>query len=158
MYHLKQLQSQKLVDKNEMGYALSDEGLSYIDGFSFHTLQPRKQPKIISILVIKSPNDELLLARRKYQPYINQHMFVSGKQHMGEGPEEHARRELHEKLHMDIPLVRRGLSDIRIYHGEKIITHVTAHIYEGRSLSHDLPPDTNQFAQRIILPISRRAR
>ena len=145
MYHLKQLQSQKLVDKNADGYTLSDEGLSYIDGFSFHTLKPRKQPKIISILVIKNHTGELLLARRKYQPYIHQYMFVSGKQHLGEGPEEHACRELHDKLNMDIPLVRRGLSDIRIYRNDKIITHVTAHIYEGIAKTNELPPNTHQF-------------
>ncbi len=145
MYHLKQLQSQKLVEKNDDGYALSDDGLSYIDGFSFHTLKPRKQPKIISILVIKNPDGKLLLARRRYQPYIQKYMFVSGKQHLGEGPEEHAHRELHDKLHIDVPLVRRGLSDIRIYHGETIITHVTAHIYEGMSVSNELPPNTHQF-------------
>ncbi len=145
MYHLKQLRSQKLVEKNENRYTLSNDGLAYVDGFSFYTLKPRKQPKIISILVLKNAAGELLMAKRKYQPYIDQYMFVSGKQHMGEGPNEHAKRELHEKLLMDVSLTRRGLSDIRIYKGKKIITHVTAHIYEGTAPSLDLPPNTPQF-------------
>jgi 8-oxo-dGTP pyrophosphatase MutT (NUDIX family) len=145
IYHLKQLQSQKLVDKTETGYRLSDEGLSYIDGFSFHTLKPRKQPKIITILIVKNPSGQFLMAKRKYQPYIGQYMFVSGKQHLGEGPDEHVVRELREKLNLDVPAKRRGLSDIRIYRGEKIITHVTAHIYEALSPTDQLPEDTHQF-------------
>lgn len=152
MYHLRQLQAQKLVEKTDARYQLSDEGLAYIDGFSFHTLKPRKQPKIISILAIRNERGKWLMARRRYQPYIDQYMFVSGKQHLGEGPEAHARRELTEKLQMDIPLTRRGLSDIRIYHATKIITHVTAHIYEGISVSDTLPPDTHQFEYAWISP------
>lgn len=146
MYHLKQLQVQNLVTKTNDGYKLTDEGLSYIDGFSFHTLKPRKQPKVISILVIRNKNGDWMMAKRKYQPYINQYMFPSGKQHIGEGPEKHAARELREKLQLDaIALKRRGLSDIRIYHGEKIITHVTAHIYEGLATDNALPAETHQF-------------
>jgi ADP-ribose pyrophosphatase YjhB (NUDIX family) len=145
MYHLRQLQAQKLVEKAEQGYRLTDEGLAYIDGFSFHTLKPRKQPKVISILAIRSPTGMWLTARRKYQPYIDQYMLPSGKQHLGEGPSEHAERELREKLRLDLPLSRRGLSDIRIYRGEKLITHVLAHIYEGQAVDDSLPPETHQF-------------
>jgi ADP-ribose pyrophosphatase YjhB (NUDIX family) len=146
MYHLRQLQKQKLVEKIDEGYRLSDDGLAYIDGFSFHNLKPRKQPKLISILAVRNPNGKWLLAQRKYQPYIHQFMLPSGKQHIGEGPEAHVKRELTEKLGLELELRRRGLSDIRIYRGDKIITHVTAHIYEGTALTEDLPPETSQFA------------
>lgn len=145
MYHLRQLQVQKLVEKTERGYQLTDEGLAYIDGFSFHTLKPRKQPKVISILAIRNVAGKWLVAKRKYQPYIDQYMLPSGKQHLGEDPTEHAERELREKLRLAVPLNRRGLSDIRIYRGEKLITHVLAHIYEGQASDDDLPPETHQF-------------
>lgn len=145
MYHVRQLQSHKLIKKDEEGYRLSDEGLSYIDGFSFNTLKPRKAPKVISILIIRNKKGEWLMAHRKYQPYIGKYMFVSGKQHLGEAPEAHAKRELKEKLGFDIPLHRRGLSDVRIYRGDKLITHVTAHIYEGSPSSDVLPESTHQF-------------
>lgn len=152
MYHLKQLIAQKLVEKTDAGYRLSDDGLAYIDGFSFHTLKPRKQPKIISIMVVKSPAGQLLMAQRNYQPYIGQYMFVSGKQHLGEGPEAHVKRELREKLALDVPARRRGLSDIRIYREENIITHVTAHIYESVTTDDTLPEDTHQFAFSWVDP------
>lgn len=146
MYHLKQLQGQKLVEKTSDGYRLSDEGLAYIDGFSFHTLKPRKQPKVITILAIQNSKGQWLLAKRKYQPYIGQLMLPSGKQHLGESPAEHATRELAEKLHMDMELTRRGMADIRIYRGDKLITHVLAHIYAGVAASDALPPETHQFS------------
>ena len=156
MYHLRQLQAQKLVDKVEHGYCLSDEGLAYIDGFSFHTLKPRKQPKVISILAIRDQAGHWLMARRKYQPYIQQYMLPSGKQHLGEGPHDHAAREMHEKLCLDVPLRRRGLSDIRIYRGEKLITHVLAHIYEGQASTDALPEETHQFQYAWIGPGDER--
>lgn len=146
MYHLKQLQAQKLVDKTPHGYRLSDDGLAYIDGFSFNTLKLRKQPKVVGILAIRNEKGEWLVARRKYQPYIYQYMLPSGKQHLGEGAAEHVDRELREKLHMSVPLVRRGMADIRIYRGDKLITHVLAHIYEGTTKDDHLPPETHQFS------------
>jgi 8-oxo-dGTP pyrophosphatase MutT (NUDIX family) len=152
MYHLQQLIKQKLVSKTVSGYELSDEGLAYIDGFSFHTLKPRKQPKLISILVVRNETGEWLLAKRKYQPYIGQYMFVSGKQHLGEDPASHAQRELREKLEMVIPLKRRGMSDIRIFRGDNLITHVTAHIYEGFTRTNKIPAETNQFEFKWVKP------
>lgn len=146
MYHLKQLMTMKLVEKCEEGYTLSDDGLSYIDGFSFNTLKPRKHPKLISILAVQNSKGQWLLAKRKYQPYIGQYMFVSGKQHLGESPDAHTKREVEEKLHMDVELTRRGLSDIRIYRENNLITHVTAHIYAGSALDETLPPETHQFS------------
>lgn len=146
MYHLRQLMAQKLVEKTEDGYRLADEGLAYIDGFSFHTLRPRKQPKVISILAVRNQQREWLVAQRKYQPYIHQFMLPSGKQHLGESPKAHAMREVKEKLHMIVAdLKRRGLADIRIYRGDKLITHVLAHIYEGQTQNDVLPPESHQF-------------
>ena len=150
MYHLKQLMAQKLVDKDKAVYRLSDAGLSYIDGFSFNTLKPRKQPKIICIMIIRNKAGDWLMTQRKYQPYIGQFSFASGKQHLGESPDDHAHRELREKLHLDIPARRRGLADIRIYHGETLITHVLAHLYQGEVEGDALPPDTHQYAFRWI--------
>lgn len=145
MYHLKQLIKQDLIEKSATGYRLSDSGLMYIDSFSFHTHKLRKQPKVISILAIKRHDGKYLLAKRKYQPYIGQYMFVSGKQHFGEPPEAHAIRELKEKLNFTLPLTQRGLADIRIYHGESLITHIVGHIYEGEVDKDVTPAPTSQF-------------
>lgn len=145
MYHLHQLQARKMVEKDGGAYRLSNDGLSYIDGFSFNTLKPRKAPKIICILAIRSPSGQWLLARRKYQPYIGKHMFVSGKRHLGESPDAHARRELNEKLNFDLALTPRGLADVRIYRGQDLITHVTAHVHVGQTGDDTLPPSTHQF-------------
>lgn len=150
MYHLRQLQAQKLVAKTEAGYQLTDEGLAYIDGFSFHTLKPRKQPKVISIVAVRDADGRWLMARRKYQPYIGQYMLPSGKQHLGEGPDDHAAREAKEKLQLDVPVVRRGLSDIRIYRGEKLITHVLAHIYGANVTNGTLPAESSQFSYEWV--------
>lgn len=146
IYHLKQLIEQKLVEKTEHGYQLSVTGLTYIDSFSFHTHKLRKQPKVISILAIHNSKGQWLMAKRKYQPYIDKLMLPSGKQHFGESPERHAERELNEKIGWQIPLKRRGLADIRIFHGDHLITHITAHVYEGICESEAVPDETHQFS------------
>lgn len=146
MYHLKQLMAIKFVEKDAQGYRLAPAGLTYLDSFSFRTNTPRKQPKIISILALKNHDGQWLLAQRKYQPYIGEYMFVSGKQRFGEQPETHALREMQEKLGFTTPLVRRGLLDIRISKDETLITHVLGHVYEG-TLDMSAPPDeTRQFS------------
>lgn len=146
MYHLKQLMAQKLVVKDELGYRLAPAGLTYIDSFSFRTHTPRKQPKVVSILALRNKQNKWLLACRKYQPYIGQYMFVSGKQRFGERPELHALREMEEKLGVTTPLMRRGLLDIRISQGKTLITHILAHVYEG-VLDMETPlAETHQYS------------
>jgi ADP-ribose pyrophosphatase YjhB (NUDIX family) len=146
MYHLKQLIAQKLVEKDAEGYKLAPAGLTYLDSFSFRTNSPRKQPKIISILALKNTAGKWLLARRKYQPYIGEYMFVSGKQRFGEQPETHALREMQEKLGFTTPMTRRGLLDIRISKDDTLITHVLGHVYEATVDMAEPPAETHQFS------------
>jgi len=137
MYHLKQLISGEWVAKTDAGYMLAPKGLTYVDGLSLTNSRPRKQPKILSVIVLKNKEGEYILARRKYQPFIGTSLFPGGKQHYGESPEDHVVRELQEQFGIIGKPSRRGLVDQRSYKGKDLITHVLTHVYE---LAYDGPP------------------
>lgn len=136
MYHLKQLISGGWVEKTDAGYMLAPKGLTYVDGLSLKNSLPRKQAKILSVLVLKNKKGEYLLAKRKYQPFIGTLLFPGGKQHYGESPDEHVVRELQEQFGLEGAPTRRGIVDQRTYTKETLITHVLAHVYE---LAYDGP-------------------
>lgn len=136
MYHLKQLISGGWVEKTDNGYALASKGLTYVDGLSLKSSRPRKQPKILSVIVLKNSKGEYLLAKRKFQPFIGTLLFPGGKQHYGESPEGHVVRELKEQFELVGTPTRRGLVDQRTYAKETLITHVLTHVYE---LAYDGP-------------------
>lgn len=136
MYHLKQLISGGWVEKTEAGYTLTPKGLMYVDGLSLTNSLPRKQAKILSVIVLKNKKGEYLLARRKFQPFIGTLLFPGGKQHYGESPDDHVVRELKEQFGLSGKPVHRGLIDQRSYAKETLITHVLTHVYE---LAYDGP-------------------
>lgn len=145
MYHLKYLINQGYVEKSDQTYRLSVKGLTYIDSYSFRTQKLRQQAKIITLIAVQNTQGKWLLAKRKYQPYINEYMLINGKQHFGESPEDHVVRELNEKLRMEIPVIKRGHADIRIRRDEQLITHVSAYIYEGYVDMNEAPEATSQL-------------
>jgi ADP-ribose pyrophosphatase YjhB (NUDIX family) len=154
MYHLKTLIKQGYVEKlPEKGYGLSAKGLTYADGLTLENNKPRKQPKLIVIFGLRNKHGEWLLAERLLQPYIGQLMLPSGKQHFGESPEEHIRRELQEQLG-SVPEVHRcGFTDVRIMQDGELITHVTGHVYTG-SYDGKLPTASTKFKYHFIAPES----
>jgi len=97
-YHLKQLIRQKLVEKTPQGYRLGTSGLAYIDRLSMKTLEPRPQPKIITMLEITDGQGRTVLYQRRTQPYLGLIGRPTGKVHLGETISQAAQREAAEKL------------------------------------------------------------
>lgn len=149
MYHLKQLMKLDYVEKCDEGYRLATAGLTYVDSLTLTNRKPRKQPKIIAIFALKNSRGEWLLARRKLQPYIGQLMIPSGKQHFGESPEEHIKREIKEQIGEAIKLKRCGFADIRIKKDDYLVTHISAHIYRG-GYDGPSPADTVKFSYEWV--------
>lgn len=69
----------------------------------------------------------------------------SGKQHLGEDFEAHAKRELCEKTGLKLDLTFRGTANIIIRENQEVLTHVVAHIHSGISKEIILPPDNDMF-------------
>ena len=145
MYHLKQLMVMGYVSQQpDKSYLLTPRGLSYVDTLTLVNKKPRKQPKIIGVIALNDGEGRYLLAKRLVQPTINTWMVPSGKRHFGESPDMHAMRQTREWIDADIELERRGFLDVRIQHGDELVSHVAGHVYGG-VYKGEPPDDTEKF-------------
>lgn len=130
-YHLTALLKQGVVEKNDQGYTLSPRGLSYVDRVSTETKTIRSQPKIITMLVIQNEEGDILLQKRRKQPYINTWTLPYGKLHIEDATTlEAAQREAFEKLGLENPeLEAAGDCYIRVRVNKEILSTTLAHIF-----------------------------
>lgn len=151
-YHLKLLLKQGYLIKNEQGYTLGPRGLRYVDRARGDDIRVRRQPKIITMLLIQEGYGKVLLQKRTKQPYINTWTLPYGKLHIeDESVQAAARREASEKLSYD-PHKLRHVGDcyIRVKEGEMIESTTLAHIvrFETDAI---LPTETLQWVEPLDL-------
>ena len=130
-YHLKLLLKTDLVKKTDVGYTLGRQGIIYVDRVSTATLNIRSQPKIVTMLVIQNSDGDVLLFKRKRQPYTDLWTLPYGKVHIDDASiADAAERELAEKLNMVGQTAERaGDCYIRIIDGEEVIMSTLVHIF-----------------------------
>jgi ADP-ribose pyrophosphatase YjhB (NUDIX family) len=130
-YHLKLLIKNDVVKKIPSGYSLSIKGLSYVDRVSVLSKVVRTQPKIITMLVIQNSDGDVLLWRRKRQPFINAWTLPYGKLHTEDSSIEAAvQRELSEKLALPNQPVRHvGDCYIHVNADGQLLSSTLAHIF-----------------------------
>jgi 8-oxo-dGTP pyrophosphatase MutT (NUDIX family) len=131
-YHLNSLVKNGMVAKVEGGYVLSLVGLSYVDRVSTQDKTIRTQPKIITMLLIQNSEGDILLQRRRKQPYINAWTLPYGKLHIDDlSVMVAAKREAKEKLGLiDQTMKHAGDCYIRVASGDKILSTTLAHIFK----------------------------
>lgn len=134
-YHLGVLLREGFVSKHENGYALSQNGLKYVDRVSTGKMTIRTQPKIITMLVVQNSDGDVLLQKRTKQPYIGAWTLPYGKLHIDDPTiESAAQREASEKLQLDNqPLVHAGDAYIRVRSGGELLSTTLAHIFRFNS-------------------------
>lgn len=134
-YHLKHLLAQGLIKKTERLYTLSPLGLSYVDRISGETGSIRRQPKIISMLVVQNSDGQVLVQKRTKQPYIDCWTLPYGKVHIeDESIAVGAQREASEKLGLTNQSLRHvGEAYIRVYSDEVILSSTLAHVFRFES-------------------------
>jgi len=130
-YHLKLLQKAKLVEKTEDGYTLTKKGILYIDRVTTSTLDVRSQQKIITMLLVQNSEGDILLFRRRRQPYTNTWTLPYGKLHIDDRSLlEAAHREGDEKLGLkNQTITHAGDCYIRIRDGEETLMTTLAHVF-----------------------------
>lgn len=130
-YHLKLLIKNNIVKKLTTGYTLSIDGLTYVDRVSVQSKMVRTQPKIITMLVIQNSEGEVLLWRRKRQPFINAWTLPYGKLHTDdESLEAAVQRELTEKIVLKNQPVRHvGDCYIHVNTQGQLLSSTLAHIF-----------------------------
>lgn len=130
-YHLKTLQKTGFVTKSDGGYTLGKKGLLFVDRVSTASLNVRTQPKIITMLVIQNSDGDVLLFRRKRQPYTDQWTLPYGKLHIEDKTVlAAAQREAAEKLGLtDQPMTHAGECYIRITDEDEIVMSTLVHVF-----------------------------
>lgn len=132
MYHLKKLIAQGLVKRIEKGYVLTAHGNRYVDTLSMASFQPRFQPKIVTLIILRNRKGEYLLFERRRQPFHGLLGFPYGKVHFGESIIQAAHRELKEKTGLSARLAHRGEVYLTIYNeSRELMAHMLCHVFLG---------------------------
>lgn len=132
-YHLKSLLKCGWVIKCSAGYTLSGEGLAYVDRVSIKKLNIRSQPKIITMLLIQNSEGDVLLQKRRKQPYIDTWTLPYGKTHIDDSSlAEATQREAQEKLGLQVEeasLRHVGDAYIRVRYETNVMSTTLAHVF-----------------------------
>ena len=143
LYYLRQLIGEKLVEKLENGYILSEAGQKYANTVSLHNLKPRLQAKIVTAQILHR-NGQILLHRRLRQPFRNQISLVNGKLHYGELVATAASRELKEKTNLSAELEHVGDVYLTYRKGGEPINHLLSHVFVGQYRSGNMRANSAQ--------------
>jgi len=139
MYHLKAVQREGLVEKQESGrYSLTSKGKLYVDHLSLTSFKRRIQAKIVTLLVCQNDQGDWLTLERRNQPLRGQIGFPYGKLHIGEGVEVAAHRELMEKTGLTAKLRHAGDGYITIYETGNIVSQISFHLFVGTECRGDI--------------------
>lgn len=146
-YHLKLLQKGNFIEKGDDGYRLTKKGVLYIDRVTTSTLDVRSQPKIITMLLVQNSEGDILLFRRRRQPYTDTWTLPYGKLHIDDQTlVAAAGREANEKLHINAnPIRHAGDCYIRIRDKDETVMSTLAHIC--RFEQDDIP--LNEYLQWV---------
>lgn len=137
IYYLKQLMNEGLVVKEGELYRLSDEGKHLASIVSLDSLTPRLQPKIMTAQVVYD-GDEVLIHRRRREPYNGSISLVNGKMHYGEKVAEASERELREKTGLNADMKQVGMVYLIYKEHEQAVNHLLSHIFVGNNPKGEL--------------------
>lgn len=139
VYHLKQLILEGLVKKRADGkYELTLEGKIYTDKLSLKNFKPRIQPKIVTLIICQNNKKELLLYKRKRQPFLGKIGFPYGKIHLGEKIFQAALRELKEKTGLSAKLTFKGDVYLTTFSKGELLNQMFCHIFEAKNPEGEL--------------------
>lgn len=133
-YHLKILLKQGYVTKTDEGYVLGTKGAVYVDRVSSATVKLRPQPKIITMLVIQNDEGDVLMFRKKRQPFIGLWTLPYGKVHNDDlSVYDAANREIEEKLGgMKVPNLKHvGDTYVHVTNENEVAMSTMIHIFYG---------------------------
>ncbi|HEU5121714.1 MAG TPA: NUDIX hydrolase, partial [Candidatus Saccharimonadales bacterium] len=151
-YHLKVLLKEGVIIKYDKTYTLSSTGLAYVDRVSTETTSIRRQPKIITMLLVQNSEGQLLLQQRTKQPYIDAWTLPYGKLHIEDHSiREAAEREVYEKLNLARQNLRHaGDCYIRVVTQGEILSTTLAHVF--RFETDETMPQNTLWVEPLDLP------
>jgi len=138
-YHLNALEKDGYIKQAEGKYKLTALGNRYVDKLSLKNFQPRLQPKIVTLTIVKNKEGKYLFYVRKRQPFLGYVSFPYGKTHFGESIKEAAKREVKEKSALVVSSLKyRGDAYLTVHKDKELLTYMLCHVFEGNQTSGEL--------------------
>lgn len=130
-YHMKALMRDRYIEKVSGGkYALATQGKHYAGYINVDTGLPRKQPKIVVMIIAKNKKGETALFRWFRQPFYGKVSLPYGKTDYGKSPYENAREEIQKKTNLQgRKLNYRGDVYVKTIEGKTILNHMMTHVF-----------------------------
>jgi len=141
-YHLTQLVKSGFVEKSADGYTLGFKGLVYVDRLNSEKLFVRPQPKIVTMLVLQNDYGDVLMYKKRRQPFIERWVLPNGKVHNDDvSIAEAAQREVREKITdtLQVDLQHAGDCYIRTVRDGAIASTMLAHVFYGTVERPEVP-------------------
>ena len=150
-YHLKKLVKDELLIKNENGeYELTQKGTQYIAELNNKKLEKQTIPLTCSFVLCINENNEVLLQKRKKQPYLGIVNIPGGKVQFGESTYQAGMRELFEESKLIIESMQlKMIDEVRTYdYNKNIFAHIIAYTYVCREFSGKLEEENQEGEMR----------
>ncbi len=96
-YHLKELLTRKLVQKEDGFYFLTEKGRVYVQEFESLSMNFRKGPRVL-VLCVMEKEGKYLVTERKKAPFFGYRSFPAGRVIFGEKLADAARRVCNEEV------------------------------------------------------------
>ncbi len=146
-YHLKKLVNDELVIKNELGeYELTQRGTQYIAELNNKKLEKQTIPLTCSFVLCINSDNEVLLQKRKKQPYLGIINIPGGKVQFGESTQEAGIRELYEESKLTAQSIQlRIIDEVRTYdYNSDLFAHIIAYTYVCYDFEGELETENNE--------------
>lgn len=146
-YYVKQLISKDLIHKtDDKKYTLTNNGMQYVAELNKNKLEKQTIPITCSFVLCVNENNEILLQRRKKQPYLGVLNIPGGKVEFGESTYEAGIRELFEESKLNVKSMDLKLIDeVRTYNeNNELFAHIIAHTYLCKDFEGILEKENNE--------------
>lgn len=139
-YHLTAIKKERLVTKEVAGYTLTIKGLAYVDLLSIEKIHVRQQPRIMTMVLVRNEDNELIAYHKNHQPFIGQLTLPSGKLHLDDSTiTSAARRELEEKTDIVVAeLTRLGDCYMAMYQDDEVVMNSLVHVFLAEVKRRDI--------------------
>jgi 8-oxo-dGTP diphosphatase len=133
-YHLKNLEEDGFITKEDSGYFLSHKGREVAVFLEGTDGTKKKKPLNVVGVVLFNENGEVLLHERKKEPFYGHYgIGAGGKIEYGEYMEEAAAKELLEETGLEADLELACIYNMITYNNGELSYHHTHFIYRGRN-------------------------
>jgi len=132
-YHLKQLWTEKLIQKRDETYSLTSTGKRKVANMSLASSKDIQTPRVFAMVYIESSDDKICLFNWGRQPYLGHTSLPFDRVIYGTSVLETAEEALRNKTGQSGELEFAGTASVIVNKDEKPSTHYIAHIYRMKS-------------------------